>query len=686
MVDLNEAFAQAVAVHQAGEFAAAERMYRDLLRSFPSHAPTLCNLGVLLVRAGRVDEASECYNLALAAAPGHPDAHFNLGNLYRRAGRPREAAQHYRACLAANPTHAGAAFNLGLALSAAGDAAGAAESFAAVARLEPANPDAHSRLGDALVRAGRTAEGVAALRRAVELRPDDHRNLYNLGLALAAGGETADAQELHERALQLKPDYAEAHNGLGLVLEATGRKDDAHSHYRRAVELKPELGDAWSNLGMNLAEQGRSEEAIACFRESLARQPLAPAIHSNLLLHLNYSSGINPEQVRDEHLAWAACFAGTTPDGPPVPAPHDPGRRLRVGYLSADFRGHTVAGFIETLLRHHDRDRVEVFAYASVPRPDETTERLKSLSDHWRPVGGLTDARAFDRIRGDDLDVLIDLGGHTAGNRLLLMAARPAPVQATLFGYPNTTGLKAVDYRISDPHSDPPGMTVHLYAESVLRLPETAWVYAPPADAPPVSPLPAASQREFTFGCLNNAAKISDACLEAWAAVLQAVPDSRLVLLAGQSRAGADRLLDRFAGRGVLRERVEVAFRVSRQEYFATYGRFDLSLDPFPYNGGVTTGDSLWMGVPVLTVAGPSYVSRQGVMAMTTVGLPKFVASSAEDLVRLARDWANRRQELAEVRAGLRERVAKSSLADGPRYVRNLEEALRKVWRERLPK
>lgn len=685
MNDLNEAFARAVAVHQSGDFAAAEQMYRELLRSYPAHAPALCNLGVLLVRAGRVDEAAECYNLALAAAPGHPDAHFNLGNLYRRASRPREAAGHYQACLAANPAHAGAAFNLGLALSAIGDAAGAAESFAVVARLEPTNPDGHSRLGDALVRAGRWAEGVTPLQKAVELRPDDPRNLYNLGLALAAGGETADAHELHQRALRIKPDYAEAHNGLGLALEAMGRKDDALFHYQRAVELKPDLGDAWSNLGTSLAEQGRPEEAVGCFRESLARQPFAPAIHSNLLLHLNYSSRITPEQVRDEHVAWAARFAGPTPDAPRVPEPHDPDRRLRIGYLSADFRGHTVAGFIETLLRHHDRERVEVFAYASVVRPDDTTGRLKPLADHWRPVGGLTDAQAFDLIRGDNLDVLIDLGGHTAGNRLLIMAARPAPVQATLFGYPNTTGLKAVDYRISDPTSDPPGQTEKLYVESLLRLPEAAWVYAPPADAPPVTVLPAASQRGFTFGCLNNPAKISDACLETWAAVLQATPGSRLVLLAGQSHAGAKRLHDRFAERGILRERVEFVFRVPKQEYFATYSRFDLSLDPFPYNGGVTTGDSLWMGVPVLTVAGPSYVSRQGVMAMTAVGLPEFAARSPEDLVRLAKEWTGRRDELAEIRAGLRDRLAKSLLADAPRYVRNLEEALRNVWRDRLP-
>jgi predicted O-linked N-acetylglucosamine transferase (SPINDLY family) len=684
MSDLDAAFGRAVAAHQAGEFAAAERMYRDLLKSYPAYAPALCNLGVLLVRAGKLNEAADCYNLALAAAPGHPDAHFNLGNLYRRSNRLREAAEHYRGCLAANPRHAAAAFNLGLVLSAVGDLPGAAECFRAVAWLEPNNAEAHGRFGDALVKAGRWDDGVAALRRAAELEPSEPRRLYNLGIALASGGQTSEGHELHQRALRLKPDYAEAHNGLALTLETMGRKDDALFHYRRAVELKPDLADAWSNLGTNLVEQGRADESIASIRESLARRPNAPAIHSNLLLNLNYSSHCSPEQIRDEHFAWAAQFGGPTPDPPRVPEPHDTDRRLRVGYVSSDFRWHTVAGFIETLLRHHDRSRVEVFAYASVLRPDETTEKLKALADHWRPIGGATDGQAFELIRAERIDVLIDLGGHTAGNRLLVLAARPAPVQATLFGYPNTTGLKAVDYRITDSVSDPPGATEHLYAERLLRLPETAWVYPPPESAPPITPLPAASQQAITFGCLNNPAKISDACLEAWAKLLQAIPGSRLVLLAGQSQAGAKRLIDQFAERGIVRDRVEPVFRMPREGYFEAYRRFDLSLDPFPYNGGVTSGDSLWMGVPVLAVAGASYVSQQGAMAMTAVGLREFVADSPDDLVRLAKEWANRRAELAEIRAGLRDRLAMSPLADGPRYVRNLEDALRTAWRERL--
>ena len=289
-----------------------------------------------------------------------------------------------------------------------------------------------------------------------------------------------------------------------------------------------------------------------------------------------------------------------------------------------------------------------------------------------------------ETIQADEIDVLIDLSGHTAGNRLGVLARRPAPVQATLFGYPNTTGLGAVDYRITDPISDPPGLTEEFYVEGLLRLPETAWVYQPPEAAPPVTPSPAAGRKTFTFGCLNNPAKISDACFATWSKLIQTTPGTRLVILAGQSQAGAKRLLDRFAKAGILRDRIELVMRLPKQQYFEAYQLIDISLDPFPYNGGVTTVDSLWMGVPVLGIAGQSYLSRQGAMVMNAVGLPEFVAESSEDLIRKAKGWLNRRPELAAIRAGLRDRVRKAPIADGPRYVRNLEIAVRNAWQEVL--
>jgi predicted O-linked N-acetylglucosamine transferase (SPINDLY family) len=684
MADITEALAAAAARHQAGDFAAAEQMYRAILQQIPTHPPTLCNLGALLARQNRLDEAARCYAVCLAASPDFADAHFNFGNLYRRTGQLREAVQHYQNCVRLRPDHASAYFNMGLALSGLGDAAGAAECFRRTAALEPNNADAYSRLGDVLMRSGLLAESIDAFSKAAALRPDDPRGLNNLALAMLHAGRTDEAARLLEHALQLNPDYAEAHNAYALVCEAQGKKDDATRHYQEAVRINPNFPDAWSNLGTNLTEQGRIDEAIAALAKSLTIRPNAPPIHSNLLLTLNYSSKLTPEQVAAEHFAWARRFAPVVPQGSPLAARTDEtrsDRRLKIGYISADFRSHTVAGFIEQLFTHHDREQVHVTAYSNVSRPDETTERLQALADDWRPISGQTDDQTAELIRCDEIDVLIDLSGHTAGNRLLTLARRPAPVQCTLFGYPNTTGLAAVDYRITDDISDPPGQTEHLYAERLLRLPTLPWVYRPPDNAPDVTPLPGLTNPAFTLGCLNNAAKISDACLDAWVKILNAVPAARLVLLSGQSQAGAARLLQRFTTAGIAADRVRLVARLPKPDYFAEYGSFDLALDPFPYNGGVTTCDALWMGVPVLAVAGASYVSRQGAAILTHAGLPEFIAETPDALADLVKKWSEDRQTLAQVRANLRERMANSPVADGPRYVRSLETALRQVWR-----
>jgi protein O-GlcNAc transferase len=682
MADITQLFAAAVDRHQTGDLVEAERLYRSILHKLPSHAPTLCNLGALLVRAEKFDEAASCYQMCLAANPGYPDAHFNYGNLLRRVGRFRESATQYQECVKGNPAHASAYFNMGLAFVSLGELVPAAECFRQTVGIDPNHADAYNRLGDVMLRTGHLNDAIEQFRKYVALKPDDARGYNNLGLAIANAGRPAEAVEILHKSLALNPNYPDANNTLALAYEALGRKDDAYRHYREAVRLNPDFADAWSNLGTNLTEQGRVGEAIAALRKSLEIRPNAPPIHSNLLLTLNYPSDLSPEQVFAEHRAFAERFAPSTPPSP-APLDPDPERRLRIGYLSADFRQHTVAGFIEMVLANHDRERVHVSCYANVPRPDDMTAKLQKLADRWRFINGQSDDAIAALIRADKIDILIDLGGHTAGNRLLALARRPAPIQCLLFGYPNTTGLAAIDYRITDAVSDPPGETEPLSVERILRLDGLAWGYQPPSDAPPVTPLPSLKGGAFTFGCLNNAAKISDACLAAWAKLVSAVPNAKLVLLAGQSTEGAGKLRERFAAAGLPPERLELVMRLPKREYFETYSRFDLALDPFPYNGGVTTGDALWMGVPVLAVAGRGYVARQGVAVLTHAGLPEFAAESPEQLIELAKIWAANREMLAEIRAGLRTQVART-IADGKAYATRLESALRGAWKERI--
>lgn len=679
----DDLFAAAVRVHQSGDLHAAEAAYRHLLRAVPTHAPALSNLGAIRAKLGDEDEAVRLYQLALAAYPNFPDALFNLGNIHRRAGRMEQAGELFRSCTLADPDHAPAHFNLGVVAVHFGLFAEAEAAFRRVVEIEGTIGRAHLRLGEVLHRLGRADEGVQYLREYATAYPDDAAGQYQFALALAAGGKAADAVGILQGLLRRTPDDADAHNALGLAQASLGRQDDAVHHFERAVGLKPQLAEGWSNLAVCLAEQGRTDEAIDAFRQALAVRPDAPLIHSNLLLNLNYSSRPTPEQVRDEHFAWGDRYGVTDRKVEPHP-PLDAGRKLRVGYLSSEFRDHPLSGLLRSVLEHHDREQFEVFAYANLNRTDATTDQLKGYSDHWRPIAGMPAPAVAQAVHDDRIDILVDVGGHTHGVNLLTFSLRPAAVQASLGGYPNTTGLPTVGYRITDPVSDPPGATESLYREQLVRLPEVPWVYRPPADAPPVNPLPALARRQFTFGCLNNSSKVSEACLDVWVKLILGTSGSRLVLMGGQSAAGQRRLADRFVKAGVLRDRVQLVPRLPRDRYLAQYGEFDLCLDPFPYNGGVTTADALWMGVPVLTAAGRTAAGRQGTMLMLALGLEEFVVGTPDDLPVVAKEWMNRRAELARLRAGLRERMAASPLCDVRRFVRHLESAYREMWKTSL--
>ena len=684
MTSTDETFAEAARLHQAGDVAAAEPLYRQVLEADPRHVRALANLGVIAVRAGKLDEAADHYAAALEIDPNHVETHFNLGNLYRKRNRPQEAAAAFQAVLGLQPNHPRAYLNLGLAVSDAGDWVAAIDCFRRAVALDPNMPEAYNLLGDALYRTGRGAESVAVFREFVARCPDEARGHHNLGLALAASGEYEEAMPELELALKLRADYPDAHNSLAVALEHFGRADEAQHHYREATRLRADFADAWSNLGTSLAEQGRGAEAIEALGRAEAIRPDART-GSNRLLALTYSSAYSPTQLREEHAAWAAKFADSLmPFTRPRIAAPDPNRRLKVGYVSGDFRTHTVAGPIELLLTNHDRNKVHVTCYPNVPGPDETTDRLRRLADGWRPVAALSDAAMADAVRADEIDILVDLSGHTAGNRLLVFAREPAPVQLTMFGYPCTTGLKAIDYRVSDSYADPPGESDGLYTEGLIRLPDSAWAYKTPTSAPVPNTLPAESRRAFTFGCLNNPGKLSELCIETWAKVLKSVPKSRLVLQAGRSAEAARLLAERFTKQSIASDRLELVYRLPANEYFEAYQPIDLCLDPFPFNGGVTTCDALWMGVPVLTVAGRDYRSRQGVSILMNLGLPEFVAESPEKLVGLAAIWAGQRAGLADLRGSLREMMQQSPVTNAAQFVRSLETAYRQVWQKAI--
>ena len=607
-------------------------------------------------RVGRLGDAEQAYRRALRVDPANAEAHHLLGIVCRSQGRAEEAVGHLREAARLSGDAGDAANDLGVVLAARGDLSGAVAVFERSLDRRPDDPRARNNLRQAAVEWGKR------------------------GVAQARGGDAAEAVASFREGLRLRPDSPDLHCNLGVVLEWQGDLDGAEACQRRALGLDPAFADALGNLGNVLAKLGRINEAVAALREAIARRPDYAEAWDNLLYLLNFSPDHDGPAILAEHEVWAGAIARGTP---PPRASHGndrtPGRRLRVGYVSPDFGGHCQAFFTLPLLSAHDRGRFEIIAYADVARPDPLADRLRSRVDLWRDVHGLADDDLARRVTDDRVDVLVDLTLHMARNRLRVFARCPAPVQVSWLGYPGTTGLAAVAYRLSDPHLDPPGRHDGHYSEETLRLPDAFWCYDPLADGPDVGPLPALADGRLTFGSLNNFMKVNDDVLRLWARVLSAVDNSRMLLLAPEGSARS-RVVEAFAAGGVSSDRLEFVDRRPRPEYLAAYRQIDLALDTFPANGHTTSLDGFWMGVPVVTLAGRTAIGRGGVSQLTNLGLDSLIAETPDAFVATAARVAADLPALAALRASLRGRLGRSPLMDAPRFARNVEAAYRGLW------
>ena len=595
-------------------------------------------------------------------------------------GQWEQAEQLYLHVLDANPNQVDALHILAVIAGQTGRESQAIEYLRTVLRLQPGLAAAHNNLGNAFAAQGKFPDAVANFQEAVRLQPDLAVAHNNLGNALCEDGRLAEAQASLRQALLIKPDYVEAHNNLGNALREQGRLAEALASYQAALRLKPDYAEAHQNLGHIRKEQGRIDEALSSIRTAVQLKPENACFHSNLLLILNLNPHADAKDIHEESRRWNQRHA--------LPLqkhiqPHtndlDPERRLRIGYVSPDFREHASSSFTIPLLANHDRRVCEIFCYANVKRPDALTNRLRGYADAWRNTVGMTDQQLADLVRGDRIDILIDLAMHTANNRLLMFARKPAPVQVSWLAYPGTTGLAAIDYRLTDPYLDPPGLFDAFYVEKSLRLPETFWCYDPLTDQPAVNALPATANGVITFGCLNTFYKINDDCLALWARVLRAVPQSRLLLHApkGEPR---ERMLASLKQAGIAASRVEFADRQPRLDYFRLYHRIDISLDPLPWNGGATTLDAFWMGVPTLTLLGKTVAGRAGWSQLSNLGLQELAAQTTEQYMALAVRLAGDFPRLQELRSTLRQRMLRSPLMDGKRFARHVEQAYRRMW------
>jgi protein O-GlcNAc transferase len=561
-----------------------------------------------------------------------------------------------------------------------GNLAAAEAGYRWVIAHAPLHCFAFNNLGTLLHRQRQFDSAVQCYREALRIQPDYPDACNNLGTALKALGRLDEAVAAYREALRIKPDYHDAHYNLGNVLHDQRQLDQAIAAYQEALRLKPDYPEVWNNLGSAYKRQGKLEEAIACFKKSLALRPDKHNVHNNLLYAMQSSAEHSQAEAFAAHLAFAERFETplqknwrahlNTPD---------PNKRLKVGYVSADFRQHAVANFIEPVLAHHDKTQVEIACYYNDIRQDSVTDRIRSLADHWTPCVGISDEQLAERIRSDGIDILVDLSGHTGGNRLLAFARKPAPVQITYLGYPGTSGLSAIDYRITDHDADPQGSEQY-YREKLLRLPHSLCCYRPATGMPDVSPLPALQNGFPTFGSFNNFNKIDHATIALWARILNALPGARLLMLTVPEGERRQWLARQFDALGISAERLEFRGFLPMNEFQEVFRQVDIALDPLQFAGGTTTCESLWMGVPVIMQIGQRLINRIGYSFLHAAGFPMYAAASLDDYVRIAIETASQLPQLAQLRSSMREQLAVSPLMDETGFTRNLEQAYRTCW------
>lgn len=504
-------------------------------------------------------------------------------------------------------------------------------------------------------------------------RHADARN--DLGLVYCEQREFAKARDAFERVLAADPDHSIANLNLAnLLREEFLDFPAAELRYRRALAAGIAPGEALPGLGLSLQEQGKVEEAVECYREAIRLDAEDLVAREYLLFALNLLPEQSAQDVFEEHLRWAAVLG-------PVPAPQrlDPmsRRRIRLGFVSGDFRSHSTAAFLRPLLRELDRMRFEVFCYSNSSAADHVTETIKRIAEHWRDVCTVTDTEATEKIRDDGIDILIDLSGHTRGGRPGIFARRPAPVAITWLGYLNTTGLASMDFRITDARADPPGQSEAFHTERLIRLSDVQWCFEPPSDAPArAEPGDAPDPPGVTFGSCNHIAKLNERVLVLWARLLTEIPQSRLVVLAVPDHTAAQRVTAKLTVHGVAAERLEFHGRLPRDRYWQVLSDIDIALDPFPYNGGATTCECLWMGVPVVSIAGRFGFARSGASVLGSVGLADLVAGNEEEYLVTAAQLARDSARLRKLRRELRERMRASPLLDARRFARAFEYAL----------
>jgi len=635
-----------------------------------------------LLQSNRVGEALTALEIATERFPNDAEAWCILGAVHGMRGEHEQAIGACQRALALRADYPEAWCNLGASQHDLARYDDAITSLSEAVRLRPQYLGALYNLGNSLKDSDRLIEAVDAYRRAIALQPDAAELHLNLGITLAQLRQHAEAVSAYTQALRLNDNLAEAHANIGNAQAALGQIGAALRHLHRATEINPQLAAAWNNLGNVLLRAARTEEARNAYQRALKEMPTLGSAQHNLLYALNFDPALAPEFIADQHRHWGKQLAARTSPIVSRRRP-DPERRLRIGYVLPDPGARAIAHTIEPTLAAHDSDAFEIFGYVNAAMDSPVATRMRRHAAHWQSIHRQTDAEVAALVSQNQIDILVDAGGHAEFNRLEVFAYKPAPVQISWLGYPNTTGLPTMDYYLADSVFLPPGDMEQLYVERALRVP--TWIcYQAPADAPEVAPSPAIRDGRVTFGSLNTLAKVNASVIALWAKILRVVPNARLLM---QAQALADddvqqKLIEQFRRHGVSSERIDIVGPLSPIDHLRLHEKIDIALDPFPWSGWATTCHSLWMGVPVITLSGRSPAGRSGAALLSAVGRHDLVAATADDYARIAVTLAGDIAQLATTRREQRQRVAASALCDTTGFTRSLERAYRAAWKE----
>ena len=648
--------------------------------------PTKFNAACQCYQSGDLGRAEALCSEMLELLPVDSDLLNLMGLVFHRSGRNEEAAKFLRKAIRNDRDNPLLYNNLGVILQSSGDHSEALENFKTAIRVKPDYADAYNNLGDSLRAVGEIASAIKCYRKAVRLKPDFSKAINNMGTALHEFGKFDEAILCFKQALKLTPRSAETFYNLGNSLHDSFRFHEAIAAYQKALKLKPDYPQVYNNLGISYKHCGQLEKALNCQQKAIALKPDFSKAHSDLVFAMNYDPSRTAGDLLEAAVLWWELHGSAVADRF-FHKRRSFNKKIRVGYVSPDFRKHSVSYFFLPLLRRHNRAEVDIFCYSEVKRPDEATAQIEQLSDRWRSTVGLDDDTVAARIYRDRIDILVDLAGHTADNRLLVFARKPAPVQVSWLGYPGTTGLPTMDYRFTDEIADPHGDSDRYHSETLYRLPRGFLCYEPPENAPQAGILPYFDSGGITFGSFNNLIKMNSQVVSIWSEILLQIPGSRLLL---KSRELADASLNRhyfdlFSKRGISPDRIRVVPpEETVSDHLALYNTIDIGLDPFPYNGTTTTCEALWMGVPVVTLAGMRHAGRVGASILSRVGLRELVTHTEKAYVKKAVDLARNPGYLKGLRDTLRSRMARSPLCDANGFAHEIEKIygamMEKIW------